>query len=90
MKHIIEDRYASIYQTYLPGYRVGPSCPVVFNKRLQVSRWWNRQGGYMAFCRFTGTDGRGYVRVMQRPTASDDVITLEAGQRCDYAAPVLG
>lgn len=90
MKHIIEDRCASIYSTYLPGFRDGPSCPVVFNKRLQVSRWWNRQGGYQAYCSYVGADGREYVRLVQKPTESDNVLTFKAYQRADYITPVLG
>ncbi len=89
MKHIIENRYASIYSTYLPDYRVGPSCPVVFNKRLQVSKWWNRQGGYEAVVWYQGGDGRKYLAVTQKPTASDNVLVVNAGQRGDYPA-VLG
>ena len=90
VKYIIEDRYASIYSQVLPGYRDGPSCPVTFNKRLQVSKWWNRTGGYMARVIRTGCDGRRYYAVMERPGPSDTVDVLEAGQRCNYCPAVLG
>jgi hypothetical protein len=90
MQYIIEDRYASIYSTVLPDYRVGPSCPVTFNKRLQVSKWWNRRGGYQARVIREDANGRRHYAMVQQPSLSETVDVLEAGQRCNYCPAVLG
>lgn len=90
MKHIIEDRYASIYSTVLPDYRVGPSCPVVFNTRLQVSRWRNRRGGYQAVV-VREHNGRRCTFLETRPTSgAGEPVIMEAGQYSSYYPAVLG
>jgi len=90
MKHIIEDRYASIYSQVMPGYRDGPSCPVTFNKRLQVSKWWNRQGGYEARVIREDANGRRGVYLIHKPSPGDTPTVMEAGQYCNYCPAVLG
>lgn len=90
MQDIINDRYASIYSQVLPGYRVGPSCPVTFNTRLQVSKWWNRRGGYQARVLREDPNGRRYVMLMERPSQYDNVDVIEAGQSNNYCPAVLG
>jgi hypothetical protein len=90
MKHIIENRYASIYSQVMPGYRDGPSCPITFNKRLQVSKWWNREGGYMARVRRQMPNGQWVYALEQKPGPNVVVDVMEAGQYCLYCPPVLG
>ena len=90
VKHIIEDRYASIYSQVMPDYRVGPSCPVTFNTRLQASKWWNRRGAYQARVIREASDGRRYVYLVQRPSEHDEIDVIEAGQYNNYCPPILG
>lgn len=80
MRHIITDRFASIYATQLPGYRDGASCPVCFNRRT---------GRYEAFVTGERADGTRYTTMRAQPHSSDIVQTMRAGQRADYYAAVL-
>lgn len=82
MKHIIADRFASIYSTQLPDYRVGVSSPVCFNKR---------EGKYQAFCVTQDANGFRYMRMETKPNPAlfCYIVTMRAGQSSSYYPAIL-
>ncbi len=81
---------ASLYAS-INDMRVGPSCPVCFNQREQVSKWWNRRGAYQAFVVRQDANGRRYMALVTRPSPNDgEPVVMQRGQYSNSYPHLLG